>query len=152
AADRSTSLDDLLAAARKTRQYEPHAILAELPFPLFVSTNADDQLCRALVDAGKEPQVELCRWHAPPHCDWPPSVFGDEGVATHKPTPDRPLVYPLHGQFREPGTLVLTEDDYFDYLIGVTRHDRLVPTVVKQALSRSALLFLGFRMEEWDFR
>ena len=46
----------------------------------------------------------------------------------------------------------MTEDDYFDYLIGSTRNKNLVPTPVKQALSKAALLFLGFRLEEWDFR
>ena len=46
----------------------------------------------------------------------------------------------------------MTEDDYFDFLIGATRNKDLVPIVVKEALSRTALLFLGFRMEEWDFR
>ena len=47
---------------------------------------------------------------------------------------------------------MLTEDDYFDYLIGSTRNAELRPSVVKAALARSSLLFLGFRLEEWDFR
>jgi hypothetical protein len=144
--------DDLLAAARAGRPAEPHAILARLPFPVYVTTNSDDQLRRALAEAGKSPRVELCRWHSRPEYDWPPSVFGTEGVAAYTPTVEEPLVYHLYGQLREPDTLVLTEDDYFDFLIGSTRNVKLVPTVVKESLARSALLFLGFRMEEWDFR
>jgi hypothetical protein len=116
-----------------------------------VTTNADDQLRRALVEAGKDPQVELCRWHNRPGCEWPPSIF-EEDLTSYVPTPARPLVYHLYGQLQEPDTLVLTEDDYFDYLIGLTRAGKPIPTVVKQALTFSALLFLGFRIEEWDFR
>ncbi|MGH2770673.1 MAG: SIR2 family protein, partial [Actinomycetota bacterium] len=47
--------------------------------------------------------------------------------------------------------LVLTEDDYFDYLIGVATGNT-ISHVVQGALANSALLFLGFRMDEWDFR
>jgi hypothetical protein len=47
---------------------------------------------------------------------------------------------------------VLTEDDYFDFLIGATRNRDLIPQPVKTALADSALLFLGFRMEDWSFR
>ena len=41
--------------------------------------------------------------------------------------------------------MVLTEDDYFDYLIGVTRNRELIPPAVRRALADTALLFLGFR-------
>ncbi|MGP0065099.1 MAG: CHAT domain-containing protein [Isosphaeraceae bacterium] len=148
-ADPDATLDDLMASVRGSQKSEPHAILARLPFPVYVTTNADDQLRRALVEAGKAPRVELCQWHSRPECRWPASAFDDE---TYQPTLKEPLVYHLFGQLREPETMVVTEDDYFDYLIGSTKNSKLVPTVVKEALARSALLFLGFRLEEWDFR
>jgi hypothetical protein len=62
------------------------------------------------------------------------------------------LIYHLLGTFDEPESLVLTEDDYFDFLIGVTRNQDLVPKVVRRRLSDSALMFVGFRLDEWDFR
>jgi hypothetical protein len=46
----------------------------------------------------------------------------------------------------------VTEDDYFDFLIGVTRNSDLVPRVVRRRLSDSALMLVGFRLDEWDFR
>jgi hypothetical protein len=149
----SASLDDLLRAARvrirQSGRVEPHEVLARLPFPIYITANPDNQLHDALVEIGKQPIVELCRWHSRPDYDWPPSAFDDptRGV----PSVERPLVYHLFGQIHEPETLVLTEDDYFDYLIGLTRSGNLVPTVVKQAMAFSALLFLGFRVEEWNF-
>jgi hypothetical protein len=47
---------------------------------------------------------------------------------------------------------VLTEDDYFDYLIGFTREKDLVPDEVRVALADTALLFLGFQLDDWNFR
>jgi hypothetical protein len=47
---------------------------------------------------------------------------------------------------------VLTEDNYFDFLIGVTSNKALIPEQVRQALSDSSLMFLGFQTESWDFR
>ncbi len=47
---------------------------------------------------------------------------------------------------------MITEDDYFDYLMGVTSNNDLIPSVVRRALADSALLFLGFGLDDWDFR
>ena len=47
---------------------------------------------------------------------------------------------------------MITEDDYFDYLIGVTSRNDLIPGVVRRSLTDSALLFLGFDLDDWDFR
>jgi hypothetical protein len=88
----------------------------------------------------------------------------------YRPSEKRPLVYHLFGSLVRPesvfqpgdyfGSLVLTEDDYFDYLVGTTlgairdkdRDAQFLPTVVRRALTDSSLLFLGFRLDEWDFR
>ena len=43
-------------------------------------------------------------------------------------------MYHLFGVHDEPDSLVLTEDDYFDYLIGVTTNKELIPIAVRQAL------------------
>jgi hypothetical protein len=58
----------------------------------------------------------------------------------------------LFGHLARPRSLVLTEDDYFDFLIGVTRDKDLVPPGVRRAFADSSLMFLGFRLDEWDFR
>src|SRR5207248_2843252 len=47
---------------------------------------------------------------------------------------------------------VLTEDDYFDFLINTAGKRRQIPPEVRRRLTKSSLLFLGFRLEEWDFR
>jgi hypothetical protein len=47
--------------------------------------------------------------------------------------------------------MVLTEDDFFDYLIASSRLDLLLPTLIGR-LMQSSLLFLGFRLDDWRFR
>ncbi len=47
--------------------------------------------------------------------------------------------------------MVLTEDDFFDYLIATSRLQLLLPALVGR-LMQSSLLFLGFRLDDWRFR
>ncbi len=90
----------------------------------------------------------MCRWND--YLEKQPSIFDSE--PDYRPSPDRPLVYHLFGRLSAPDSLVLTEDDYFDFLIGVTSRNELIPGVVRRALTDSALLFLGFELDDWDFR
>jgi hypothetical protein len=146
------SLEDLIAAAWKSRhrlqKVEPFSVLAQLPAPVYVTTLQSRLLSQALIDAGRKPEVELCRWHE--DADWPESVFDRE--PGYQPSSERPLIYHLLGTFDEPDSLVLTEDDFFDFLIGITRNQDLVPKSVARRLTDSALMFLGFRLDDWDFR
>src|SRR3954452_13554778 len=40
---------------------EVHGVLADLPLPVFITTNYDDSMCAALRGAGKDPHREVCR-------------------------------------------------------------------------------------------
>ncbi len=149
---RDQSLNELIRATgayrRSVDAFEPHAALARLPFKMFITTQPTNLLADALTAEGKQPQVELCRWRD--DASWLPSVF-DDPTSQYEPSPQRPLVYHLFGHLAQPDSLVITEDDYFDYLIGVTKNRELIPEAVRRALTDSALLFLGFRLDEWDF-
>ena len=140
-------LDTLLRAAGTRRRAadagEPHRVLASLPLPIFLTTNADRLLADALEEAKKTPQVIICPWNR--HGEMSQNTLAP-------PTATQPLVYHLFGRLDDPESLVLTEDDYFRYLIGVTRNEDLLPKVVGSALVNTALLFLGFRLEDWNFR
>jgi hypothetical protein len=149
---RDACADELLTEMGRQRrerdEAEPHRVLASLPLPIYITTNPDNLLGEALKAAGRDPQVELCRWKG--DVDWPSSIY--EREPHYQPTPERPLVYHLFGQIRMPDSMVLTEDDYFDYLIGVTKNADIVPAAVVRAWNDSALLFLGFQMDDWNFR
>ena len=127
---------------------QPLRVLASFPLPIYITTIFGNYLADALKAAGKDPVVEMCRWND--YLEQQPSIFDSE--PDYRPTPERPLVYHLFGRLSDPDSLVLTEDDYFDYLIGVTSRNDLIPGVVRRALADSALLFLGFDLDDWDFR
>ncbi|APR86681.1 hypothetical protein A7982_12030 [Minicystis rosea] len=62
----ATPLDALVRrCGRETRALdasEPHRVLAALPLPIYLTTNPDDLLFDALVEEGKDPQWDFCRW------------------------------------------------------------------------------------------
>lgn len=151
---RQATLDELISAVGRQRRmgdpHDPYRVLAGLPLPVYITTAFSNLLSDALVEAGKEPQVALCPWNE--HIGLNPSLYGAGSEAGYRPEMARPLVYHLFGNLRERDSVVLTEDDYFDYLIGVTGNKDLIPPVVRRALADTALLFLGFRMDDWDFR
>jgi hypothetical protein len=144
----SAPLDELIkavgAAWRARDAAEPHRVLAAQPFPIYITTNPDSLLEAALEEAGKSPRVALCPWNE--------YVESSQEAYDEVPSAQRPLVYHLFGRLEEPDSLVLTEDDYFNYLIGVTSNKDLIPDTVRRALADTALLFLGFRMDDWNFR
>ena len=145
-------LDELVSAVgqqrRATLPAEPYKVLAQLPLPIYISTNPDNLLRDALLEAGRDPQVVLCPWNE--YIEQVETVYDRE--PDYFPTPERPLVYHLFGELDNPNSVVLTEDDYFDFLIGVTSNKDLIPTAVRRALADTALLFLGFQMDDWNFR
>ena len=127
---------------------EQHKVLASLPLPLYITTSFDNLMADALTAAGKKPEVVICPWNE--FVDQAASVFTRE--PNYIPSPDRPLVYHLFGHFSQPDSLVLTEDNYFDFLIGATSNKALIPSVVRAALVNSALMILGFQLDDWSFR
>ncbi len=132
-----------------TRSGEPHSLLAQLPFPIFMTTNYDHFMASALRHHNKDPKIELCRWNASPAVRAQPGVLDDTSFV---PTPANPVVYHLHGHFGVPDSLVLTEDDYFAFLVAVSRDDKLLPHQIQRALAGTSLLFIGYRLADWDFR
>jgi hypothetical protein len=120
-----------------------------MPCPLYVTTHPADLLSEALRREGRAPETELCRWRQDVY-DWPDSVFDRE--PDYVPSADRPLVFHVFGRLELPESLVLTEDDHFEFLASVAADATLVPVPVSRALADSALLFLGFGLEDWDVR
>jgi hypothetical protein len=135
------------AAAGRQDPSEPHQVLARLSCPVYLTTNPDNLLVDALRAAGREPREELCPWQFDRAAEEPASP------APYTPTVAAPLVYQMFGRVRDIDSLVLTEDDYFNYLIGITRlQNRPQPSKVLEVLANSGLMFLGFRIDDWDFR
>jgi hypothetical protein len=128
---------------------QPHGTLAELPLPVFLTTNYDDFMVSALKSRHKDPRREICRWHYL----LKPSVFETEvKEVEYKPTPACPLVFHLHGCMDLPESLVLTEDDYLTFLANLAGTSKLLPPAVEKAISATTVLFIGYRLVDWNFR
>jgi hypothetical protein len=127
----------------------PLRILAELPLPIFVTTSYYDFIEVALRAAGKEPRTEICYWNDELLEDVP-SIFEED--ADYQPEVDTPLVYHINGIDTHPASLVLTEDDYLDFLVKISRDIDVVPRRVAQAMVDSSLLLLGYRLDDWSFK
>jgi hypothetical protein len=145
------SLDDLVASAWEQRcQQQPKelfSLLARIPFAIYLTTNPEALMPLALAAAGRKPEVGLFPWQS--DVESRHSIFAKE--PGYLPDRDRPLVYYFFGRFRELDSLVLTEDDYFDYLISMGLNWKLIPAEVSRSLTES-LLFLGFHIDDWNFR
>lgn len=145
-------LEELLSAAgtlyRAENEQTIYQLLAQLDLPVYITTSADNLLFDALVAQGKDPIYDFCRWN--PNVEHLPLLYDEK--EDDPPTTDCPLIYHLFGHLSEPESLVLTEDDYFDYLIGVTSNNDLIPSEVRRVFADTGLLFLGFRIDDWDFR
>jgi hypothetical protein len=157
-----------------TYENETHRVLAELNLPVYVTSNCDDYLVRALLkDGDKDAHVSICRWnkYIPPDApaydyanrDLVPYAIAQKGEngtltystadASYKPTVANPVVCHIHGHMAWPASVVVTEDDYFEFLLNwASAPSELVPPRILEALGASSLLFLGYKLRDWDFR
>ena len=127
-------------------QDEPHGILADLPLPVYMTTNYDDFMVKALKDRNRDPKREFCRWNK--YIKEEPSVF-DTGF---RPTVANPVVFHLHGHNEASESMVLTEDDYLTFLVNISRDQNIIPPRILEAFTGSSLLFIGYSLADWDFR
>ncbi len=100
---------------------------------------------KSLKAAGLSPALLACDWR--PTRDNHPAEPAFDGDPSH----DAPAVYQPFGVFGRWDSLVLTEDDFFDYLISTSTY-KLMPAVVRSTLLESSLIFLGFPLDDWSFR
>lgn len=130
---------------------EPHCVLADLRRPIYITTNYDDFMYRALIaraaargEKNFAPMREYCHWN---------DIVkqGTKAKIPRTPTPESPLVYHLHGTLDKPTAMVVTEDDYIDFLVAIP-DSRLIPEEVKSALSNTSLLFIGYSLEDMNFK
>ncbi len=163
----SNNVDALLRQLGKvlrgdSRRMDPHAVLAAKPFSIYITVNPDETMEEALADARRSPCSDYARWSPEvakrdKPADKEPRrfpVLADLGP-DYRPSFDKPLVYHLFGKLSVPASLVITEDDYFDYLLRIDSKSfagRLMPGAVATALTAHSLLFIGFRLEDWSFR
>ncbi len=127
---------------------EVHRVLADLELPLYLTTNIDSFIIEALKARGWQPVRALCRWSEQLDRLGAPSSEAVDYV----PAVDRPLVYHFLGSDEEVDSLVLTEDHFFTFLVRICAERDRIPYVIRDALSSTSLMFVGYSLHDWEFR
>lgn len=125
-------------------------LLARLKLPIYITTSYFTFLEDALVKEGKTPSTQVWSWgakvkmkeeHLPKReCDLDPL---------------KPVVYHLFGLEEYAKSLILSEDDYMDFLMNAASamsSYEVIPSPLRDALSQSRLLMFGYHLRSWDFR
>ncbi len=130
--------------------------LAALPLRMIVTTNFDRLMEKALDAAGITYRVVV----------QPIEGFNTSSgrkQVTELAKSDGLILYKFHGEFGDKATgsptgggpssprIILTEEDYIEFL-SVLGKDGAVPNLITERLADNTLLFLGYSLEDWDFR
>jgi hypothetical protein len=131
-----------------TKVNEPHRIMADLCLPVYITTNYDNYMVQALQQASpkRNPRREICKWYLArlnQRLDVEPVL---------DPTEAEPLVYHIHGTVEKVESMVLTEDDYLDFLMFISEERLTIPPRIEQALTESSLLFMGYGLDDLNFK
>jgi hypothetical protein len=121
---------------------DPYCVLADLPLPLYITTNYVNFLVDALKSRPRYKDAKYCL------CKWDDTA-PDSSVL--EPSVSNPIVYHLYGHIDVPQSLVVTEDDYLDFLIN-TSVPKVINSRIEQSFGFSFLLFLGYRLFDLEFR
>lgn len=140
---------DWLTTSRELTENDIYSQLADLELPLYLTTNFDNFMMQALKAKNLPARREVITWRdtlsqqaSRPHYDLDPP-----------PDPDSPVVLHLYGYDEDLLSMVLTEDDYLDYLAVISQdHEFILPTSVNEALASTTLLFLGYELNDLDFK
>ncbi len=124
---------------------EPHGVLADLSLPIYITTNYDSFMAQALQSRGRSPNSVLCQWNA---SDDLSDLSSEPDLAA---TPETPVVFHLHGCLEDANSMVLTQDDYLDFLVEMSRNQDLLPERIQEAFADTSLLFLGYSLNDWSF-
>jgi hypothetical protein len=137
------------------------------PYQLVVTTNYDDALESAFVEADEE--FDLVWYiaegegrrgkfmHQAPRAD---AVVIERPNECIDLTPEqRSVILKIHGDvdrsdIEEPGgdSFVITEDDYIEFLTHSTDPANLIPVGLLDRMKESAFLFLGYSLRDWNLR
>jgi hypothetical protein len=116
--------------------------LAELGFPLVITTNYDQLFENALVAAGKQPRVAVYTPNLEPTTDY------------RDPTAESPVVFKIHGDIMRPETIVVTDEDYIQFVLRMSSKDPYdpVPLTLKYYLTGWTTLFVGYSLLDYNLR
>jgi hypothetical protein len=137
-------VDAVKGAAQTGKRPSPMLrALADLGFPLVITTNYDQLFERALRDAGKDPRVAVYTPELEPTVNYP-----------DPPTPEEPIVFKIHGDILHPESVVLTDEDYIQFVLRMSNKDPYdpIPLTLKYHLTSWTTLFVGYSLLDYNLR
>ena len=143
---RSRLVEEIREAVHTGRKPSPvlHA-LARLNFPLVITTNYDQLFEKALIAAGKDPLVKVYE-------SVPRQATGS--LAREDPTPDSPLVFKIHGDINHPDSIVITDEDYIQFILRMSHGDQHgpIPIGLRFRLMTWPTVFVGYSLLDYNLR
>ena len=116
--------------------------LAQLGFPLIITTNYDQLFENALVRQHRQPRVAV----------YTPNL---EATSDYRdPAADTPVVFKIHGDIGRPETLVITDEDYIQFVLRMSNKDPYdpVPLTLKYHLTGWTTVFVGYSLLDYNLR
>lgn len=119
--------------------------LAEIDFPVVITTNYDRLFEKALRGLQKEPTIRIYKKEAAvPTKDFPGDL----------PTPKEPWFFKMHGCVSEPESLVITDEDYIHFVMrmGDSEDFHPVPQKLRAKFKERPTLFVGYSLLDYNLR
>lgn len=117
--------------------------LADLDFSLIMTTNYDQLFEEALRSLGKKPVVHVYNKDE----NAPTSDYQDATV-------ESPYVFKLHGDIQTPESIVITDEDYIQFVLRMNDKDNKhpVPFTFRYNFTRWPILFVGYSLLDYNLR
>jgi predicted RNase H-like HicB family nuclease len=149
---------EIEAAVHTGREPSPMlSMLADLEFPLVITTNYDQLYERALNQRSCEQGL--------PKDSFKTSIYSAssrneemERIVTvdcdEKPNPKEPFILKIHGEVSKPESIVITDEDYIQFVLRMSDPQPLHPIGknVLTHLTKSSILFIGYSLTDYNLR
>jgi len=123
-------------------------MLAELDFPLVITTNYDQLFEDALRAVGKKPYVSVFKKNEEVE------KMTDDYPFDEDPSANRPFILKIHGDVLEGSSIVITDEDYIQFVLrmGDKQEYHPVPETMRFYLKKWPTLFVGYSLRDYNLR
>lgn len=130
-------------------------MLAALPFSIFITTNYDDLFDQSLQKSyslrgiqhqeliPKRPVIKVYK----------PGMKTSPDEVDLDPPEERPNFFKLHGDFNNPESIVITEEDYIDFIQKMGSKDfNPIPPQIVSRIKTWPVIFIGYSLQDYNLR
>jgi len=125
------------------------SLLADLDFPLIITTNYDQLFEDALRERRKRPFISVYKKNEER------DETTDDYPFDEDPTPDRPFVFKIHGDIVDaPESIVITDEDYIQFVLRMSDKQEYhpVPETMRFHFKKWPTLFIGYSLKDYNLR